>query len=202
MDIKIEKEYVDIQKNVELLFNSRRLANIIRFSVRPKNTHQDVAQHSFYVTIISFLIAKLEERINGTKIDYERLMGYASFHDLPESFSGDIVRDFKKKSEEFEILYDRICDLTIREITKDNPLSEVIERSCFGMGDNTIEGQIVKYADIIDPFMYCIQEMNIGNKMMTDVFSNCSKILSNSEITSVRVMGKIIESYKDRNYVS
>lgn len=191
-----EKKYEEIKKSVELLFTSKGLSSIIRFSTRAKVINQSVADHSFFTTIISYLIAKMEEKYNCTKIDYEKLMGFATFHDFPESLSGDIVRDFKKRSQEFETLYDKICDITVADITKDNPHSETIMRNCSGMGTDCIEGQIVKYSDIIDPFIYCINEMNLGNKTMEDVYNNCIKILDNSSIGSVKVMGRIIKGYR------
>lgn len=190
------KKIKDIEKNVEFLFTSKGLSSIIRFSTRAKIVNQSVADHSFYTAIVSYLIAKMEETYYGKTIDYEKLMGFSTFHDFPESLSGDIVRDFKKRSEEFEVLYDKICDLTVHDITKDNSLGPIIERNCSGMGTECLEGKIVRMADIIDPFIYCINEMNLGNKNMEDVFNNCNRILAASELESVRIIGSIIARIK------
>ena len=64
-------------------------------------------------------------------------MSFSCAHDIPESFSGDITHDFKKRSEDFEILYDKICNLVVEEITKDNPLKESIKKACSGMGNGS-----------------------------------------------------------------
>ena len=48
------KKWDEIAKSVELMFLSRNLENIIRFSTRNKIVKQDVAQHSFNVVFLFF----------------------------------------------------------------------------------------------------------------------------------------------------
>lgn len=189
-------KYNEISKSVEFMFISKNMENVVRFSNRSKIKNQTVAEHTSYVAIISYLIAKMEEKYNGAKINYEKLMGYSLFHDVPEAFSGDVVRDFKKKIENFESIYDRTCQLIINEITKDNPLNGCIERNCFGMGDESIEGQIVAAADILDPFIYIIQEKKLGNTNMKDIYNNIIKILDNSKFETVKIIGELIANHE------
>jgi putative hydrolase of HD superfamily len=195
IDAKKESE---IEESVKFLFKTKGLSSIIRFSPRIKIINQSVSDHSFFVVTISYIIAKLEEKYNNANIDYEKLMSYSCMHDVPEAISGDINRDFKKMSSDFENLYEDVCGIAMRKNLENNPIGKDILEGCFGMANGSLEGDIVAAADIICPFIYVIQEKKLGNQALEDVYKNCKRILLNSNLESVRIIGKIIS---EMNYL-
>ena len=46
--------------------------------------------------------------------------------------------------------------------------------------------------DVMDPLIYAINEVNMGNCNMLDVVENCYKILSLSKLESVKFITEII----------
>jgi putative hydrolase of HD superfamily len=63
----------------------------------PSATAENVAAHSHSVTVIAYLLAKLD----GNKVDFEKVFLMSLFHDLPESRLGDIPRDPTEELQEF-----------------------------------------------------------------------------------------------------
>ena len=62
---------------------------VTRFSVYKCHFREDVAQHSYLTTLYAMILADLE-RLDGRKVDVERLLRMALLHDAEESRTGDI----------------------------------------------------------------------------------------------------------------
>lgn len=63
----------------------------------PSATAENVAAHSHSVTVIAYLLSKLDKG----KVDLEKVFLMSLFHDLPESRLGDIPRDPTEELQEF-----------------------------------------------------------------------------------------------------
>lgn len=97
------KEYVN------MIFEARMLKNIPRSGYSfLGNGRESVAEHSFLITFISYILAKLNPQADEKKIVFMALL-----HDLPESRIGDINYVQKKyvKADENKAVKDMIKDI-------------------------------------------------------------------------------------------
>jgi 5'-deoxynucleotidase YfbR-like HD superfamily hydrolase len=124
----------------------RASAHVKRYHTVPTIGQQTVAEHSFHVAMLCLEIQK----INNKECSAE-LLKAALFHDLPEHKTGDVPATAKWGSPGLKTLLDSLEDDVITEYGLEVALT--IE-----------ETLILKYADSLELVMYCIDQMNLGNK--------------------------------------
>ncbi len=135
-----------------------------------RNEADSVAAHSFSVVIFSYLLAK-ELKSEKKEIDPERVLKIALVHDLGETITGDIgtyAKDLargvfdKVEKDAFSILV-RNLDL------KDEFIGYFEEYQKL----ESIESQIVKFADALDAF---VQGVNTPSANLEDLRKTVSYI--------------------------
>jgi len=113
------------------------------------NGTESVASHSFGVAVTAMFIA---DRVNhsGVQVDLERVMRLALLHDWPEVLVGDMPRTATmffgseaRKSAEGKAFEEIVASMGDHGINYRDLHAEYEER-------NSLEGKIVKVADIID----------------------------------------------------
>lgn len=149
----------------------RDLAHVPRWSIARKIKTQSVAEHSFYVAVYADQLAKLcgwydqpEHSLAGVGLvppaypgDLKRygLVVCALWHDVEESFTGDIPGPFKR-----QVSGDLMQRVTLREA----------ERRFFEYPrpDFSKTGQemsaIIRVANILDEYFYLLGEKQMGNR--------------------------------------
>lgn len=138
----------------ELFPPELRTASIVhRWSIVRTLERDNVANHTFYVTIYARGVAKLIE----WKGDYEKLMMKALTHDLDETITGDIVSPVKAQ----------IVDETKAGVYVGHLLRERLP----GFADLIAESDpeidaIVKVADRMDALFFLINETKLGNSIV------------------------------------
>ena len=77
----------------------KRLTAVVRYSSIPVAVHENVAEHSFWVSLYAVMIA----RALGADSDVQGQVAlFGTMHDLAECVTGDVVRPFKYSSPEFK----------------------------------------------------------------------------------------------------
>jgi 5'-deoxynucleotidase len=140
----------------------RRMHHVRRYSSVPAIHPENVAEHSWQVAMLSYLIANdLYGRIGSPHIDLGKLLSRALVHDISESMSGDIIRSFKHGS------------AVMRDACNEQDWSNVL-RLCSKLEANLHldfkhakasdpEGEIVSLADLLCVVSYCAAEKRLGN---------------------------------------
>jgi putative hydrolases of HD superfamily len=109
-----------------------------------------VAAHSFSVALFSYLLAKeLEEE--GWKIDPDKILKMGLFHDLGETITGDIgtyAKDLARGV--FEVVEKNAFGLLTRNAANKKEMMVCFEEY---QKLESIEAQIVKFADALDAFV-------------------------------------------------
>lgn len=124
----------------------REAAHVKRYHTIPTIGQQTVAEHSYHVAMLCIDIqARNNERCSA------ELMRAALFHDLPEHKTGDIPATAKWGSPGLKSLLDSLENDVITDYGIEVDISEV-------------EKIVLKYADILELVMYCIDQMNLGNR--------------------------------------
>lgn len=139
----------------------RRMHYVQRYSSLPVVRPENVAEHSWQIAMLSYLIGRdLESR--GITIVMGDLLAKAVTHDMSEAISGDIIRSYKYSSAAMT----RACqdadlinmDALVKEIGVD-----ILFDDWQNAKDGMLEGQIVKLADWLCVVSYCVAERRLGN---------------------------------------
>lgn len=143
----------------------RRMHHVRRYSSVPAIHPENVAEHSWQVAMLCYLIGR-DLEVRGITVIWGDLLQKAILHDVSETMSGDIIRSYKHGSHE------------IRKATQDadyENMVKVTEKLGFedvagGMLDqwltsknSMLEGQIVALADLLCVVSYCAAEKRLGN---------------------------------------
>jgi putative hydrolase of HD superfamily len=124
-----------------------------------------VSEHSFFVTQIAQMLGVIEEE-KGRNIDWERLYKKALNHDVVEAFTGDILSNVKNMTPKIKHAVDDVENMIAEELLFskiDSPYKEIYRDMIFDGKDESIEGQILRYADNIDAMLECLTEAKLGN---------------------------------------
>lgn len=148
------------------LLTVRKLNNMGRWSTDFMHQRTTVSEHSFFVAQIGQMLATIEEE-NGNTVNWGKLFKKLLNHDVVEAITGDIISTIKHKNNEMK----SVLNLIEREVVEENLLSgmeepyrEIYRELLFDGKDDSIEGEILKYADHIDAIMECIGEVKLHNR--------------------------------------
>jgi len=140
-----------------------RASHISRYSTIPVSHRESVAEHSFYVAFFAMLLA---DDLHLTDADKLWLLKCALVHDMEECLTGDFLRSFKYSSialrAELEEGAERAAKATFDEIHKE--LSHWYVNAWRQAKNNTIAGQVIRYADFLSVVMYLSKEAASGNR--------------------------------------
>jgi putative hydrolase of HD superfamily len=153
---EIEKLDRNIKNLVNFIFEYRILKHLPRASLPYLKgpVKENVAEHSFYTVIISWILAKLE------KADEEKVIKMALIHDLAEVRGGErnlINKFYTQPLNELNI---------INEISKEYKLGDFELEKIFKefFEEKTLEARIVKDADVLAGMLLEKECFDLGNK--------------------------------------
>lgn len=145
---------------------ARKLTNIKRWNTEFLYHKASVAEHSYSVAQIAQCIGIIEQN-HGKEIDWAKLYRKAINHDIKESCTGDILHNTKHKKEEvntaLNIIETELSNEYILSKIEDSVYRKEIESIINEDKDETLEGQILSAADMIDAMLECQQEIKLGN---------------------------------------
>ena len=131
----------------------RRLNHVKRCARYPLVNATTVAEHSYHATVLALYIA---EGV-AYKLDIEKVLRRVLLHDTEEALLSDIPHDVKAYLDTKGALralvqkYFQVAPLWFRdEMTKEH--------------DGSIEHDVAKLADHLELALYCVEEINTGNR--------------------------------------
>lgn len=151
-----------------------RMSHVFRFSSIPVNRRENVAEHSWYVSMYAFFIAKdYEERWNGEdpipRVDYGKLLSRALLHDLDESHTGDFLRIVKYGHPDLKRALDEVSVSMINKMQEELGV-EFTEPWAQAKADD-LEGEIIEIADLLRVVSYVVEEISSGNKHIIHILN-------------------------------
>jgi len=169
------------------------LLRAIRWNRLNRNVPTTVAAHSFYVTIIAYILSCIEEE-QGNSVNPVESVKRALLHDIPESMTGDIITPTKKKVPGFEEVIAQVEEQMVTENLLDGMPDELIKELKFRMLDpfESVEGKIVWAADQFAATVECLMEIRSGNTQYAfrDAMNRMLDDLSRSDLQSVQFLTK------------
>ncbi len=163
------------------LFTTKRWSNAARFE------ETTFADGSWFSTLLAYTLALLEEKIFDNTVDRELLLKRGIFHKLPTSIVGNISSSIKENSALRQSL-DEIIGLAVTgELA---PLAPITTRTEFSKcileaKDDSLEGNILIAADLINSLMECRREVSFGLEDFKEPLLFIENKLNKSPLQSV-----------------
>jgi len=154
--------------------NVRRLRHINRYSSYPCIKPESVAEHSFQVAFISFLIGEDLSLAHNEDINFAVLLGKALMHDVSECMSGDIIRTYKYSSEEMRLQCEAADEQNMGILMEDfHNIGPSVYHEWKHAKSANIEGDIVRFADLVAVVIYCAEEWHLGIRQLDATLERC-----------------------------
>lgn len=152
------------------LINSsvRRLSHIRRYSSLPVIRPENVAEHSFYNAMLSYVIA-VDMRTRGYDVDPDVALRKATFHDFDEIATGDILRSFKYSTPALLEAIERSGEMRMEEIVEHFGVASSDIHGTWAEAKQGREGDIVAFCDLMCVVAYVREEHLTGNRHLDNV---------------------------------
>ena len=153
---------MDIIKSFEILDRARSIRRYSRdYVVRDEN----VLEHTGWVALWSFLLAKDLEEVCGVAIDYEKLLTYAIIHDIDEVVTGDVPRMTKYYNPRISKAMKEVAESAVSDIAIEYGIPNLSDQWRSSKNFSQIEGVIVSIADMAAVVYMSWSELgNLGNE--------------------------------------
>ena len=143
----------------------RDLSHVPRWGIIRTIRTQNVAEHSYYVTLYAFHIAKM---LSWGDAEIAALMHKALYHDAAESFTGDIPGTTKRHLQGNGVVFQQFLE---RETTLRFPGFPV------GRWLTPGEARVIKAADLLDEVLFLSGEQQLGNNAIYSLLAECQNRL-------------------------
>ena len=168
--------------DIDLLLNLRRLKEVGRCNNFFTLKKEDDVQHSYYVAVYSHLIAedynKYKSTKNNKKFNIEVLLKKALYHDIEETFIGDIPHNIKHSDPQTNELIDKAINKKIDELFQKNKALKDLNKTA----KDGFEGLLVDLVDMLELAFYSLEEIVKGNNSMVPLYEKAIKIIKSKVI--------------------
>lgn len=142
-----------------------RMKLIRRWSLRRNTREENDQEHSLQVAMISHALAVIRNKRYGGRIDIEKIMLLAVYHEAPEVITGDVatpIKYFNPKIKDSFKAIERMASEKLLEYLPEDIRSEY--EPLLLPDENTEEWKLVKAADKISAYLKCLEEEGYGNQ--------------------------------------
>lgn len=140
----------------EELLREYRMKKLIRYNNRNRISDEDIAQHSYFVSLFCL---KIMSEINLSPHTQRNILVKAILHDSAEIETSDLPHDVKKKFPKMNEILKEI-EFKYYRSNWESYLSVL-------KNEQDIEEAIVKLADTYSVMQYCFNELELGNMSET-----------------------------------
>lgn len=140
-----------------------RMKYISRWSLMRNTRTENLAEHSFHVSVLAHALAVISRDVFGSDINPDRAASAALYHDMPEILTGDLPTPIKYYGADIKSAYRKIEREATDKLlgTLDDKIRAGISAAALCEDEKT--ELIVKAADKLDAYIKCIEERNAGN---------------------------------------
>lgn len=140
-----------------------RLKYIKRWGTSISIEPESVAEHSYYVTVAAYMLAEIDEKLNGVLVNKEKLLVSALHHDSYECYTAHIVSPIKHH------LNKTTLAMKAAEEDYSERMTDMLEYTCLDQISKqedcfTETCVYIEAADLIDAYCFCALQVHLGNK--------------------------------------
>ncbi|AEI39851.1 metal dependent phosphohydrolase [Paenibacillus mucilaginosus KNP414] len=145
-----------------------RLRFIERWSLMRNTMKENVAEHSFHVSLLTHVLCTIANEVYGRQVPTDKVVSMALFHDSTEVFTGDIPTPVKHHNPKILSNFREIEHLAAERLLDmvPEPLRRVYE-PLIDPKKTTEDAELKKYikaADSLDAYLKCVTELSAGNR--------------------------------------
>jgi putative hydrolase of HD superfamily len=159
---------------------------------------ESVADHSFSTCVLALLLADLEAR-SGKRVNIERVLRMALLHDMPESLTFDISKEYLQylgnRGRTIKSELERAAWRHIADGLKESDLRRNYTRVQKEFdAERTIESRIVHAADRLDILLQVVEYRRRGypRSLLEDLWNEANSKLRGSRLASARSIQRIL----------
>ncbi len=171
-----------------------RMKYISRWSLMRNTRTENLAEHSFHVSVLAHALAVISRDVFENEISPERVCAAALYHDMSEILTGDLPTPIKYYGEEIKSAYKKIEREAEGRLLSflDDDIRDGISESA-SCRDAEVS-RLVKAADKLDAYIKCCEERKSGNSDFALAESQTKLVL---ERLNCREADYFIEHYMD-----
>lgn len=144
-----------------------RMNHVTRYSSFPVNRRENVAEHSWWVCFVAYLLV-YDLSHQGYQVDMGMTLRQCVVHDLSEVVSGDVIRSYKHTNAAVLAAMKQADEINMSDLLSGEAFENIMLRVkrdiTYAKADTTLEGQIVEFADMAVVIFYCREEDRSGNR--------------------------------------
>jgi 5'-deoxynucleotidase len=143
-----------------------RMRLIRRWGLMRNTYEENIQEHSLQVALVAHGLAVIRNTYFGGKVNADRVMTLAAFHEAGEVFTGDLATPIKYFNPEIKKAYDVIEDFAKERLGAMLPeeLQPAYRPLLFPQAEEQELWKIVKAADKICAYLKCVEELKSGNQ--------------------------------------
>ena len=152
-----------IDEDVEQILKIRNLNELKRFNIRVVFHPQNVSSHSLFTAVfVNYLSNQINERFD-LGFDTKSLVIAAMSHDFEESELGDVLIPTKHNYSSIKSSYDELDESVKKEIFSKLRINFYLAEP---------EKLLLKFCDRLEGYVYCLEEIELGNKHFDFIATN------------------------------
>ena len=141
-----------------------RMKYISRWALMRNTRVENVAEHSFHVSVLAHALAVISRDVFGKDINPETVACAALYHDMSEILTGDMPTPIKYYGADIKTAYKKI-----EEIATDKLLGGLTPETRGGISEAAVPKEeevkaLIKAADKLDAYIKCCEELSAGNR--------------------------------------
>ncbi|MBQ9984888.1 MAG: 5'-deoxynucleotidase [Oscillospiraceae bacterium] len=171
-----------------------RMKYISRWSLMRNTRTENVAEHSYHVSVLAHALAVISRDVFGRDIDPGRVASAALYHDMPEILTGDLPTPIKYYGADIKQAYKRIEREASEKLLGN--LTDAMKAGIAAAATDDDEQVcfFVKAADKLDAYIKCLEEINAGNRDFATALKQTKAALDEMQSDEVAYF---IENYLD-----
>ena len=140
-----------------------RMKYIKRWGLMRSSREENVQEHSLQVAMFAHCLALIENKRYGGRLDPQRVMAMAVYHETGEVITGDLVTPIKYYNPQITKAYKEVEKVAEETMIAMLPGEFQADYRALIQPQDEYEAKIVKAADTLAAYAKCIEELKTGN---------------------------------------
>ena len=175
-----------------------RMKFIHRWGLMRNTWVDNIQEHSLHVAMIAHALAVIRNRLFAGRLNPERVMLLAVYHEVSEVITGDLPSPIKYFDPQIKRAYAEIEDVARKRLWEMIPeeLRDYYRSIIFVDEEDHENWKIVKAADKISAYAKCLEELKAGNQEFSQAKDATKQAIERFELPEVDYFMKtFVHSY-------
>lgn len=163
-----------------------RMKFIKRWQLMRSVREENIMEHSHSVAMLTHALVAIENGVYGGRIDAEKAVFYALYHEVSEVMTGDMPTPVKYFNNSIHGEYEKLERLAVDKIADTLPPELKGQLYPYLQADKSSEEyKYVKAADKLSAYIKCLEELRSGNNEFVQAEKSVGKALRDMKLRAV-----------------